>query len=144
MQRSHEINPHDENALTNLGYLYLLTGRREEALALLDPEMKRRLALYAEKKDEKVLPHMELLVVYAWAVHEAGRHEEALHLLSAVHPEGPEDLGAHFVAAVCWLMLDRQNEFRQCFRIAMTKYFIDTWEQLMLPFIHRVGAWMKA
>lgn len=142
MERAHALSPHSQSVLGNLGYLYLVAGHPERAHALLEPFLQERLAAYEVKKDAAELPRAEVLICFAWALHEAGRHEEALQLLSAVQPEGPEDLGAHFVAAICWLALGREAEYREAFHLATTTYFIDTWEQLLLPFIHQVADWL--
>lgn len=145
MRRSHALQPLNGTVAANVAFLQLLQGRRTEAFDFLDPLMEQRLARLEEHPGEKnLLPGNDLLVAYAWALHERGSHEEALEILSAVHPEGPEDLGAHFVAAVCWLMLGRETEFREAFAVATTAFFIDTWEQLLRPFILRTGAWLES
>lgn len=143
MERAQALAPRSQALAGTLGYVYLVAGHPEKAGALLEPIMQESLAAFEARKDPALLPNPEVIVCQAWALHEVGRHREALELLSAVKPEGPEDLGAHFVAAVCWLALDREAEFREAFHLATTTYFIDTWEQLLQPFIGQAGEWLR-
>lgn len=143
LARAHEIRPRNERAATHLAYISLFTGDAGKAMAVLDPVVRDSLAAFDETREAGLLPSADGLVCYAWALHEEGRHEDAIGVLSLVHEEGPEDFGANFIAAVSWLMLGEEGPFEEAFNRSMQNFYIDTWEQLLRPFVLSVGTWLE-
>lgn len=141
-ERGHTIRPAHEQIATNLAFVQLTAGLSNEAVATLSPVMERNIAAYEVRKNVEELPDPETVVVFARAKHQSGEHREALALLATVQPEGPEDYGAHIVAALCWLMLGETENFRRALDVALNDYFIDTWEQYLAPFMLGVGRWL--
>ncbi|CAN5448925.1 hypothetical protein BH09SUM1_BH09SUM1_06090 [soil metagenome] len=142
-QRAREVRPLSEEITANLAYLYLLAGRGAEALPLLEAAAVRAMDKFDRAKDAELLPQPDTVVCLAWSLHEAGEHRKALELLSGIRPEGPDDWGSHFVAAVCWLMLGDEKHYSDALRAALGPYFIDTWEQLLRPFVMATGEWLR-
>lgn len=141
-ERAYQLDP--ENAEIALLYVagLLAVGRSEDAFDITDRLMRASIA--EAEKDRPALEQIEpiLIVSHAAAMHDLGRHREALLLLSGVrHPEF-EDASAHFTAATCWLMLGNEEAFRDSFRAAMDRYFLDTWQFRITPFCHQVATWL--
>lgn len=141
---AHRLAPDDPLIAAHHGYLSLLMGNSERALAVLEPLVEGSLERFDASRKGTDLPLPDLLVAFAWALHDQGRHGEALRVLSAVHPEGPDDYAAHFVATVCWIMLDEEIASRRAFELVTGSFFIDTWEQILQPFLTRTGEWLSA
>lgn len=141
-ERAHEIRPYNEMLTANLAYVYLLHRKVEESQRILAPFFDSALSRFERDKNPAGLPQADTIVCYAWSLHEAGRNDEALRLLSVVLPEGPDDWGSHFVASVCWLMKRDDVKFRHALDMALGPYFIDTWEQILRPFVERVAKWL--
>ncbi len=137
------LDPADGLIAAHHGYLCLLTGYAERALEVLEPVVEGLLERFGETRKAEDLPLPDTLVAYAWSLHEMGRHDEALRVLAAVYPEGPDDYAAHFVAAVCWLMLGQHEAMRRTFEVVTGNYFIDTWEQILHAFILHTGNWLR-
>lgn len=76
----------------------------------------------------------------AWALVHLGEHRRALEVLSTLSPAGPDDWGMHYIAALAFRGLDRPAEADRMLRQALGPYFLDTWEQFVLPLFHRVVA----
>ncbi len=144
MVRAHEIRPMNEEVANHFAYVALFSGKVDEAMAALEPVLEEKVAKYDESREIGCLPTYDTLACYAWALHESGRHQDAIRVVSLVREEGPEDYGANFIAAVCWLMLNNEDLFKSAFNRAMDKFYIDTWEQLARPFVLKVGRWLEA
>ncbi len=142
--RAYRIHPENETYAAHFAFLELLHNGAEAARKALEPLLGRHVDEYRETRDPGSLPLPDTLVCYAWSLHDTGNHREAIRALSLVEPEGPEDFGAYFVCACCWLMIGDGAAFRQAFGTAMDLYFIDTWEQLLRPFIRKTGDWLMA
>ncbi len=140
---AHDVRPLNQKITEHLAYLLLLDGRPEEAEKLLEDLIQNAITRFDQDRSEQDLPQPDAIVCYAWCRHEQGFHGEAIKLLSAVYPEGPEDYGSHFVAAMSWLMLGRSDEFRAALSQALGPYFIDTWEQIVRPFIATTLLWLE-
>ncbi len=140
--RALELRPRHEVTVAHYAYIQWVLGQPETGLRVLEPFVRDAVAAYDAHSDPDRLPGPDTLVCYAWCLHELGRFDDALRVLALVQPEGPEDYGAWFLAAVSWLMLGRHEEFAEAFRFASTDFFIDTWEQLLRPFVLRVGTWL--
>lgn len=140
--RARALAPDNEMAAAHYAYLELLHNNATGAKAALDPLLPGFVEEF--EKDRTAYPAPDTIVCYAWCLHEMGRQGDAIRALSAVEPEGPEDFGAHFVAAVCWVMMENDEAFERAYEKAMVSYFIDTWEQLMRPFLLKTGAWLRA
>ncbi len=74
----------------------------------------------------------------AYACYASGRFREGLALLSTLSPAGPDDWGANYLSALCLKSLGREREADQALRIALGPFFIDTWEQFVMPLFARV------
>ncbi len=140
---AHRLHPEDPMLAAHHGYLCLLTGHAGRALEVLEPVVEGSLEQFNKTRNASDLPVPDLLVAYAWSLHDLGHHDEALRVLAAVFPEGPDDYAAHFVAAVCWLMLGQRDAMRRNFDLSVSHYFIDTWEQIIRPFIARTADWLE-
>ncbi len=144
------IAPESEEVASHFAYVELVSGDPAVARRALEPVVAARMAAYEATRQPEALPRVDTLVCYAWALHEGGLHEDALGVLSLVHPEGPEDYGSHYVACLCWLMLARggtegaTGRAREAFAEAIGPFYIDTWEHLLKPFVGTVGRWLRA
>ncbi len=116
-------------------------GRFEEAESFITPKVERVFEKDPDISAEEIDP--DLLMCYAWVLHELEDYKRSLQVISIITPEGPEDFGAYFLASVNWLMLDDLEKFHRCFEISMTEYFIDTWELTVRPFLRSAISWMK-
>ena len=137
--RAAEVAPHNEEYAVHAAFAALLQGRTEDAWSLI------ALFINAETTAEAnaPLPHPDLLAVWAWVLHNRGEYRQSLQLIGCIHPEGPDDWGGHFHAAVNWLELGETARFRATLDHALTLYFIDTWEQLLRPFVTRTREWLR-
>lgn len=140
--RARLLRPANESAAAHFAWVSLLVGEPEQAREAMEPVLEARLAEYEKSRLKEALPTPDALVCYAWCLHEAGEHRDALRVLALVEPEGPEDFGAHFVAGVCWLMLGNREMADRLLKVALSTYFIDTWEQIVRPFVTRTIDWM--
>lgn len=140
--RAHAIRPLNEEIAANCAWVNLHARRLDAAAAAIEPLVARAADNWSAGGARALPPNPDLLVCYAWLLHEQQRHADALKVISAVVPEGPYDFCAHFVAAVSHLMLGNEEEFEATFRLATTTYFIDTWEQMLCPFLTDVGWWL--
>lgn len=143
LERAHAIAPRNETWASNLAFAALHCGRPGRARDVLEPFLERATSPGRDAATTP-LPLPDTVVCEAWALHDLGRHGEALRLLALVEPDGPEDCYTHFLAAMCHLEMGNRGEFRRLFRISQDAYFIDTWEQILRPFIVRTGRWMQA
>jgi tetratricopeptide (TPR) repeat protein len=141
-ERAHQLDPEDGDIALLFVAALLAVGRSEDAFDITDPYLRASLAEARAGRPafEQIEPR--LLVSHAAALHDMGRHRDALLVLSGVrHPEY-EDAQAHFTAATCWLMLGNEEAFRDTFRTAMDRYFLDTWDFRLTPFCRQVAAWL--
>jgi hypothetical protein len=76
----------------------------------------------------------------AWALLHQGACHRALEILSTLTPAGPDDWGMHYIAAQCFQELGQPNHADRLLREALGPFFLDTWEQFVLPLYHRVHA----
>lgn len=141
--RSNDLAPKSTLFSAHHGYLELLFGDGKAAHQALVPLVQEQMGQYEKTRNPEDLPSIDLLVSYAWSLHELGHHRQALEILSLVFPEGPEDSGSYFVSSVCWLMLGEKEAFKEAFSQAMKAFFIDTWEQLLRPFLLAVRRWLR-
>ncbi|MCC7391857.1 hypothetical protein IT571_05810 [Candidatus Sumerlaeota bacterium] len=142
-RRAHELRPLNELYATHFASLSMLQGDAATGVAALTPFLLRGVSEFDRTRKAEALPAMDTVVAYAWCLHDMDRQEEALQVLSLISPEGPEDLGAHFLAAVCWLRLGNEENFRAAMNECLRHYFIDGWEQIIQPFIQRVRRWLE-
>jgi tetratricopeptide (TPR) repeat protein len=133
--RAGTVDPTRPDIAVHSSFADLMAGHPERALARTTPLIQQFLQ---SQDDRDPAPAPELLFVWGWALHEMGDFRQSLLAVSCVHPEGPDDWFGHFLAAVNWLQLGRDDEFREALDLALDRYFIDTWEFLLLPFIERV------
>lgn len=80
----------------------------------------------------------------AWGLLHLGEYNQALEILSTLAPAGPDDWGQHYIAALAFLGLDRRAESDRLLRQALGPFFLDTWEQFILPLFHRVAVGLSA
>ncbi|MCC6547393.1 hypothetical protein IT570_09520 [Candidatus Sumerlaeota bacterium] len=142
-QRAHELRPRNELYATHFASLQMLHGDAAAGEAALKPFLLRAIEQFDATRKTDVLPAIDAVIAYAWCLHDLDQQEEALRVLSLITPEGPEDLGAHFLAAVCWLRLGNEANYREAMRECLRHYFIDSWEQIIQPFVVRVQGWLK-
>lgn len=140
--RAHEIRPLFELYATHHAFMCLLQDGAAEAKAILAPFLVRAVGDFEKDRDASLLPLPDTIVCHAWCLHELGDHQGALEALRVIEAEGPEDFGIHFLGAVCSLMAGEEQRFEALLRVALDRYFIDTWEQFLAPFIRRVGRWL--
>lgn len=135
LARAHELEPTNEIFAIHYGYVLVLLGEHEMA--------GKAIASFIEDESAPVPAPPDLLGVHAWVLHSRGEYIQSLRVVSHLHPEGPDDWGSHYLAAVNWLMLGDQPRFREALFLAMDRYFIDTWEQLIHPFLLATRDWMR-
>ncbi|MCC5874596.1 MAG: hypothetical protein JJU11_00115 [Candidatus Sumerlaeia bacterium] len=140
LYKAHRLNPGDESIAANAAFAALHCGRAEVVASMLEPFLEK--AASASDPAKAPLPLPDTIVCQAWACHEQGRNEEALRLLALVEPDGPEDCYTHFIAAMASLDLGRTDDFRALLDHGLTYYFIDTWEQVLAPFVRRTANWL--
>jgi tetratricopeptide (TPR) repeat protein len=128
LARAHRAEPANEGTAANLAFALLAANQPAAALDVVLPHLA-----------EAALP--DTIVSAGRALHHLGRQEEALRLLAVVEAEGPEDYYAHFARATC-LLAQGNPAWRPMLDTALDGYFIDTWEQMLVPFIRRVADWM--
>jgi tetratricopeptide (TPR) repeat protein len=141
--RAHEIRPLCEEFADHYASLTLLAGDAQAGRETLAPFLVRAVERFDKSREQSHLPPIDTVIMHAWTLHEVGEHAEALRALSTIRPDGPFDLGAHYLAAVCWLMLGNDRNYQKAMEEALGPYFIDSWEQLVHPFVQRVGEWLK-
>ncbi|MEO8376048.1 MAG: tetratricopeptide repeat protein [Candidatus Sumerlaeota bacterium] len=142
-QRANELRPHNELYATHFASLRMLQGDAAAGHAALRPFLLRGVDEFDKTRKAEALPAMDTLIAYAWCLHDLDQQEEALRILSLISPEGPEDLGAHFLAAVCWLRLGDDEKYRTAMQECLRHYFIDSWEQIIQPFVVRIREWLE-
>lgn len=137
--RAAEIAPRNEEFAVHAAFISLLAGRVDAAEGFIAPFIGE----WISGKQMEGLPHPDVLAVHAWVLHERGDYKGSLAVIGCIHPEGPDDWGGHFLAAINWLMLEDRARFREALDHALSAFFIDTWEQLLRPFVHRTQAWLS-
>lgn len=135
-----KLNPADEGVAANAAFTALHCGRADLVEPMLVPFLEK--AASAPDPRKAPLPLPDTTVCLAWARHDLGQHEEAMRLLALVEPEGPEDCYTHFLAAVCCLDMGDRDRFRKLLDHGLAYYFIDTWEQILSPFVARTADWL--
>lgn len=134
-QRAATILPTDPEALTSAVHLLLLHCQPAAARELLAPTVDGGLEKWATGRNPRDLPDVLTVTAWAWMLHTEGNHRDALAWLSLVEPQGPEDYGSHFVAAVCWMELGEHDKFRQALQFALGPFFLDTWLSFLRPML---------
>lgn len=137
-------DPADSEARAFAAFFQLNRGEWQAAAEFLDPAVEEALARFLETREEFDLPSPDLLVEYAWRLHQEGRHHEALAVLATVRPAGPDDYQAHILAAMCWTTLGRRAEADAALAACLDDYFLDSWDLVVRPFIRKVAAWLRA
>lgn len=140
LYKAHLLNPDDEAVAANAAFAALHCGKPDVVPAMLDPFLER--AANAPDPAKAPLPLPDTIVCRAWASHEAGNNEEALRLLALVEPDGPEDCYTHFIAAMASMEMGRMEDFIALLDHGLAYYFIDTWEQILHPFVGRTAEWL--
>lgn len=161
-ERAAQVLPVEPLTVASAAHMMLLFGRVEDARALIEPIFEEDAQLLVAPPPEAATPsfiarfakafttseagdaQMEprIAVAHAWILHELGRDREALATLSLVEPAGPDDWNAHFVAAMCWLSLGEEQNYRRLLALALGPYFLDTWEYIVRPFLLQTAAWL--
>ncbi|MDX2176450.1 MAG: hypothetical protein SF028_08260 [Candidatus Sumerlaeia bacterium] len=140
--RSWKIFPESIDTAVAHGNLLAARAEEAEALRVLEPAFKEAAAEVLADADKGIVFPPDLASAWAAALCGAGRPQEALAALSLITPQGPDDWGAHWVAALCHLALGDEASFRRQFAVATGPYFIDTWELRIRPFSRRVESWL--
>lgn len=141
--RAAKVAPDMEDATCASVAMALIDGEAEEALDRIQPIFA--IVLAALEKDpgrvDEVDPHFVSLL--GSALHGVGRHGEALRVLAHARPAGPDDWGAHFVAAMCWNAIGRRADSRRLLAIALGPFFLPTWETAIRPFVLKTAKWLR-
>lgn len=138
-----ELDPEDEIIRAALSWCLLGFGFHEKARDLIEPLVAGATERYRAERRPGALPHPQIVVQWAWCLHQAGEHRPALAVLSTVRPEGPDDFGAHIVAALSWDALGETGHADRAYGPALGVYFLDTWEQFLQPFIGKTVDWLQ-
>ena len=138
-----ELDPDDEIVSAAYSWCLLGFGFHEQARELMEPLIRSGSERYRLERTPAALPHPQIVVQWAWCLHQAGEHNEALAALSTVRPEGPDDFGAHIVAALSWDALGQPLQADGAYELALRDYFLDTWEQFLQPFIAKTVDWLR-
>ncbi|MCB2156412.1 tetratricopeptide repeat protein [bacterium] len=137
-----ELDPEDEIIRAGYSWCLLGFGFHEQSRELIEPLVRDGAERYRTERRTTALPHPQIVVQWAWCLHEAGEHREALAVLSTVRPEGPDDFGSHIVAALSWDALGDPLNADRAYVPALQDYFLDTWEQFIQPFIKKTVSWL--
>ncbi len=138
-----ELTPLDEDSVALFAALSLQAGHHAEARAACERFVGHLLDTGAESQGEPQLPDSMLVSFWAMSLHEAGEHRAALAVLSRIRPEGPEDYRANLVAGLCWMMLGEKANAHDCLDAGLREFFLDSWELVVEPFIHRTMQWLE-
>lgn len=156
----------DARALVLQGDRALMAGNLAKALGCFqaaarhDPEnwmarMAAALCLLEQGRFEQAADELiDLLGVHpdvpnlasaaAWGLLHLEDYETALEILATLTPAGPDDWGLHYIASLAFLGLGKREKSDQMLREALGPYFLDTWEQFVMPLFHRVTTGLRA
>lgn len=143
LERALELVPDSPEYRNDLAFCQLHLAQAAEAERTLAPLIERGLQEYKEKRKREVLPHPFIVAHYAWALHDLGRHREALALLSSLRPQGYEDFGANLLAGLCWMELGERQKSRTAMHAALHAFYLDTWQMMLEPFWKKVLVWLE-
>lgn len=143
-RRALTIVPDGEDYIVTNCAFAILDGRTQDALELSEPLFNNVVAELT--KDPSLVRNVppDVVMIRAAAMHALGKHEEALRLISRVGPMGPDDWGSHFFAAMSWHALGNRENARDALQIALGPFFLDTWENHVLPFVLKTRAWLRS